>query len=93
MFKAKYQNDTGQYDGTGVTKVWTEKTYFGLTPTFEKAADNDSSVAFKNVTSDLKYSLSLDETDKIYSSKNGGKFKLNLDFIIYNYINTRHNLC
>lgn len=56
------------------------KTYFGLTPTFEKAADNDSSVAFKNVTSDLKYSLSLDETDKIYSSKNGGKFKLNLDF-------------
>ena len=32
------------------------------------------------MTSDLKYSLSLDETDKIYSSKNGGKFKLNLDF-------------
>lgn len=80
MFKAKYQNDTGEYGGTSVTKLWTEKTYFGLTPTLEKAADNDSGLVFKNVTSDLKYSLSLDETEKIYSTANGGKFKLNLDF-------------
>ena len=83
LINGKYTNDTGIYTDSHNFKVDLRSGFIGLTPTFTLADDNDAAINFVDVAdgrSSFKYSINLDDTDKIYATPNGGKFKINLNF-------------
>ena len=95
---AKYTNDTGTYTDSGNFYINLKSSYFGLKPTFELAEDNNADIHLnisgefteifvdmskKEKGSKFRNSINLDDTDKVYATPNGGKFKINLDFENY----------
>ena len=93
---AKYTNDTGTYTDSDNFYINLKSGFFGLKPTFELAEDNNADIHFVDMNkkmgaSQFKNSINLDETDKIYSTPNGGKFKINLDFSNYNWQTPQNN--
>ena len=84
LIKGKYTNDTGTYNDNHNFKVDLHNTLFGLRPTLRLAENNDADItlvdATRNGSGILKKSINLEDTDKIYATPNGGKFKIDLNF-------------
>lgn len=84
LIKGKYTNDTGTYSDNYNFKVDLHNTLFGLRPTIRLAENNDADItlvdATRNGSGILKKSINLEDTDKIYATPNGGKFKIDLNF-------------
>ena len=84
LIKGKYTNDTGTYNDNHNFKVDLHNTLFGLRPTMRLAENNDADItlvdATRNGSGILKKSINLEDTDKIYATPNGGKFKIDLNF-------------
>ena len=84
LIKGKYTNDTGTYNDNHNFKVDLHNTLFGLRPTIRLAENNDADItlvdATRNGSGILKKSINLEDTDKIYATPNGGKFKIDLNF-------------